>query len=63
MKEVGDKVSEDDRKKVEEALTKAKGVLDSDDAAAVKAAEEALIRLSRRLRASICSRFFLSSSA
>jgi molecular chaperone DnaK len=49
MKEVGDKVSEDDRKKVEEALTKAKGVLDSDDAAAVKKAEEDLMQASHKL--------------
>jgi len=42
LKEHGEKVSEGDRKPVEEAITDLKGVLDADDADAIKAKTEAL---------------------
>ena len=49
LKEVGDKVSEGDRKKAEEALTKAKEALNSNDAAQMKKAEEELTAASHKI--------------
>ncbi|MBI4432158.1 MAG: molecular chaperone DnaK [Candidatus Omnitrophica bacterium] len=49
MKEVGDKVSEDDRKKLEEALGKAREALKSENTSEVQKAEEELTAASYKL--------------
>ena len=49
MKEVGDKVSEADKKKAEEAITKAKESLSSPDIVTLKKAEEELTAVSHKI--------------
>ena len=49
LKEIGDKFSEDEKKKVEEALAEAKKSLTSEDAAVIKKAEEALNAVSHKI--------------
>jgi molecular chaperone DnaK len=49
LKDLGEKVSADDKKKVEEALTKAKEALKSPDVAALKKAEEELTAASYKI--------------
>jgi len=49
LKEFGDKVSEDDKKKIEEALTKLKEVKDKDDIEAIKKATEELTQAAHKL--------------
>ncbi len=49
MKELGDKVSGDDKKKVEEALAKAKEVLPSEDAEILRKASEELMQASHKI--------------
>lgn len=49
LKEMGDKVSEDEKKKVEEALAKAKEALKSEDSAVLKKAEEELTAVSHKI--------------
>jgi molecular chaperone DnaK len=49
LKEYGDKVTEEEKKKVEEAIAKAKEVLDSNDAAALKKAAEDLTQASYKI--------------
>jgi len=49
LKEVGDKVDDDTRKKVEEAIAKLKKSMEGDDAAAIKADIEALTQASHKL--------------
>ncbi len=49
LKEVGDKVDDDTRKKVEEAIAKLKKTMEGDDAAAIKADIEALTQASHKL--------------
>ena len=49
LKELGDKVSADDKKKIEEALVKAKESLDSKDSEAIKKAETELTAASHKM--------------
>ena len=49
VKEYGDKISEDDKKKIEEALEKAKKALESDNAEEMKKAQEELQKVSHKL--------------
>jgi molecular chaperone DnaK len=49
LKELGDKVSEPEKKKVEEALSKAKDALSSQDTATIKKAEEELTAASHKI--------------
>ena len=49
LKELGDKVAADDRSATEQAITELKGVLDSGDAAAIKAKSDALAQVAMKL--------------
>ncbi len=49
IKEVGDKVSEEEKKKVEEAIAKAKEALKSEDVAVIKKAEEDMNAVSHKI--------------
>ncbi len=49
MKELGDKISAEDKQKVEEALTKAKEALKGEDVTQLKSAEEALTAASHKI--------------
>ncbi len=49
LKDYGDKISGDDKKKVEDALSKAKNTLSSDSASEIKKAQEELTKASHKL--------------
>ena len=49
LKEYGDKLTEDDKKKIQEAIEKATKVKDSDDAAEIEKAVEELLSASHKM--------------
>ncbi len=63
LKEVGDKVSEEEKKKVEEAVAKAKEALKSEDVAVIKKAEEDMNAVSHKIAEEMYKQAAASASA